>query len=186
MKILIACEYSGKLRDRLIDKGHDVMSCDLLPGEGKWTHYHFQGRVQEIISFAKWDMMIGHPPCTYTAVSGNRYYHDSPKRQEGIEFFKYLFEQPIPKICLEHPVSVVGSRYLKATQWIQPWQFGHPETKKTGLWLKGLPKLKPTKIVEGREQRIWYMSPSKTRSKDRSLTYDGIADAMVDQWGNLS
>lgn len=183
MKILIACEYSGKLRDRFIDKGHDVISCDLLEGEGKYLENHYRCDVKNILDRHRFDMMIGHPPCTYTAVSGNRYYHDSPKRQEGIDFFKYLFEQDIPRICLEHPVSVVGSKYKKASQWIQPWQFGHPETKKTGLWLKGLPKLFYTKIVEGREQRIWYMSPSETRSKDRSLTYDGIADAMVEQWG---
>jgi hypothetical protein len=141
--------------------------------------------VEDIINDTKWDMMIGHPPCTYTAVSGNRYYSTSPKRQEGIEFFKYLFEQDIPKIALEHPVSVVGSKYRRATQWIQPYQFGHGETKKTGLWLKGLPLLEPTDVVEGREQRIWLMSPSPTRSKERSKTYDGIADAIVDQWGNL-
>ncbi len=185
MKILIACEYSGKLRDRFIDQGHWCISCDILEGEGKHTAMHHRGNVQVILNTEKWDMMIGHPPCTTTCVSGNGTYADTPERLDGVSFFKYLWEQDIPKICLEHPVSVVSTMLCKPTQYIQPWQYGHGETKKTGLWLKGLPKLIPTNIVDGRKDRIHKMSPSPDRSKLRSETYDGIADAMADQWGEL-
>ena len=185
MKILIACEYIGKLRDRFIDQGHEVWSCDLLEGEGKHIDRHIVDDYRSILKWFKPDMLCGIPPCTFICVSGNSHYANTQKRLDGIAFFKEMWEQDIPKICLENPVSVVSTKVAKATQWVQPWQYGHGETKKTGLWLKGLPKLKPTNIVEGRSNRIHFMSPSPLRSKKRSETYDGIADAMVNQWTNL-
>ena len=185
MKILVACENSGKIRDRFINQGHEVLSCDLLEGEGRHINKHIVGDYRPILKSFKPDMLIGHPPCLTVCVSGNSTYANTQKRLDGIAFFKEMWEQDVPMICLENPVSVVSTQVTKATQYIQPWMFGHGETKKTGLWLKGLPKLKPTNIVDGRDNRIHFMSPSPLRSKMRSETYDGIADAIVNQWGVL-
>lgn len=156
------------------------MSCDLLPTESPGPHY--QGDVRDVLGDG-WDLMVAHPPCTYLAVSGNRWYAGTPQRAEAQDFVIQLMEAPIRRIAVENPVGVL-SRIAKP-QYIQPWQFGHGETKKTGLWLKGLPPLVPTHVVDGREQRVWRMAPSPTRSMDRSRTYPGIAAAMADQWGSL-
>lgn len=181
MKILIACEFSGIVRDAFIKKGHEAWSCDLLPTERPGPHY--KQDVLEIINCG-WDMMIAHPPCTHLAVSGARWFKDKQKEQkEAIEFFMNLINASIDKICVENPISIMSTKYRKPDQIIQPWQYGHGETKSTCLWLKGLPKLKPTNIVEGREQKIWKLPPSKDRWKLRSITYQGIADAMAEQWG---
>jgi len=183
MKVLIACEFSGIVRDAFIARGHDAMSCDLLPTESPGPHY--QGDVLDILEDG-WDMMIAHPPCTHLAVSGARWFKDKQKeQQEAIDFFMNLINAPVPMICVENPVSIMSTKYRKPDQIIQPWQFGHGETKATCLWLKSLPKLIPTKFVDGRENRIHRMAPSPNRSKDRSLTYQGIANAMADQWGVL-
>jgi len=183
LKVLVACEYSGTVRDAFTALGHDAMSCDLLPSErpGK----HFQGDVREILGDG-WDLMICHPPCTHLAVSGSRWFHLKQKEQaEALEFVRLLLDAPIPHIALENPISIISSRIRKPDQIIQPWQFGHGETKSTCLWLKGLPKLVATDIVEGREQRIWKMPPSPDRWKERSRTYQGIADAMAKQWADF-
>jgi len=157
------------------------MSCDLLPSETPGMHS--QGDVLEILDEG-WDLMIAHPPCTHLAVSGARWFKDKQtEQQEAIEFFMSLVNAPIDKIAIENPISIMSSRYRKPDQIIQPWQFGHGETKATCLWLKNLPKLVPTNIVEGREQRVHKMPPSPDRWKERSRTYQGIADAMAEQWG---
>lgn len=180
MKVLVACEYSGVVRDAFIAAGHDAMSCDLLPAEKPGPHY--QGDVMDIIN-DDWDMMIAHPPCTHLAVSGARWFKDKQKEQaEALEFVKMLLDAPIPRIALENPVSIISTRIRKPDQIIQPWQFGHGETKATCLWLKGLPLLEPTDVVDGREARIHKMPPGPDRWKERSRTYQGIADAMAQQW----
>jgi len=180
MKILIACEFSGVVRDAFIRVGHNAISCDLLPSDTVSSHY--QGNVLDIIN-DNWDMMIAHPPCTHLAVSGARWFKEKRKEQEeALEFVRQLLNAPINKICLENPVSIISTRIRKPDQIIQPWMFGHGETKKTCLWLKNLPLLKPTNIVEGRENRIHKMPPSKDRGKLRSITYTGIANAMAEQW----
>jgi site-specific DNA-cytosine methylase len=182
-KILIACEYSGRVRDAFTAQGWDATSCDLLPTEMPGKHY--QGDIQDIID-QDWDMMIAHPPCTHLAVSGARWFKDKiVEQQEALEFVKMLLDAPIPKIALENPISIISSKIRKPTQIIQPWQFGHGETKATCLWLKGLPPLTPTNIVEGREAIVHKMSPGPDRWKNRSRTYLGIADAMACQWGKL-
>jgi len=183
MKILIACEYSGAVRDAFLELGHDAISCDLLPTDKPGPHY--QGDVFDL-DLKSFDLMIAHPPCTHLAVSGAR--HFAAKRADGrqqhaIEFFTRLANAPIPRIAIENPVCVMSSVWRKPDQTIQPWQFGHGETKATCLWLKGLPKLQPTNIVDGREQRIHKMPPSADRWKLRSATYSGIAQAMAEQWG---
>jgi hypothetical protein len=183
MKVLIACEYSGAVRDAFIGAGHQAMSCDLLPTDVPGPHY--QGDVMDVISDG-WDLMIAHPPCTHLAVSGARWFKDKQVEQkEALEFVKLLLNSPIPKIALENPISIISSRIRKPDQIIQPWQFGHGETKATCLWLKNLPLLIPTNIVEGREARVHKMPPSPTRWKERSKTYEGIAKAMAQQWGSL-
>ncbi len=182
MKILVACEFSGVLRDAFANRGHDVWSCDLLPSDKPGKHY--QCDIRDVIT-SDWDLMIAHPPCTYLAVSGARWFKNrQPEQIIALEFVKMLLDAPIKKIALENPVSVISTKIRKPDQIIQPWQFGHGETKATCLWLKGLPKLKPTNIVKGRESRIHKMAPSKDRGKLRSITYIGIASAMADQWGN--
>jgi site-specific DNA-cytosine methylase len=184
MKILIACEFSGVVRRAFRDKGHDAWSCDLLPSEDN-SHYHYQDDVMSKLSYAKWDMMIAFPPCTHLAVSGARYFKEKLKdgrQQEAINFFMKLVNANIPKIAIENPIGIMSTHYRKPDQIIQPWQFGHGETKATCLWLKGLPKLVPTNIVDGREARVHKMPPSKNRWKGRSRTYVGIAEAMADQW----
>jgi hypothetical protein len=185
MRVLIACEYSGRVRDAFIERGHQAMSCDLLPTEYPGPHY--QGDVMDIIG-DDWDLMISHPPCTHLAVSGAR--HFSAKKASGVQdealdFVRALLDADIPKIALENPVSIISSRIRKPDQIIQPWQFGHGETKATCLWLKGLPLLNATNIVQGREPRVHRMGPSPDRWKERSRTYLGIAQAMADQWGKL-
>ena len=183
MKILIACEYSGIVREAFAKKGHDVMSCDLLPAEIPGNHY--RGDIRDVM-YDGWDMMIGFPPCTDLAVSGARWFKEKRadgRQQASIEFFMMLANAPIEKIALENPVGIMSTQYRKPDQIIQPWMFGHGETKATCLWLKNLPKLEPTNIVEGREQRIWKMAPSETRWKERSRTFTGIAEAMSTQWG---
>lgn len=184
MRVLVACEYSGVVRDAFAAAGHDAMSCDLLPTErpdGK----HYTGSVLDILDKG-WDLMIAHPPCTHLAVSGARWFKGKQVEQaEALNFVRFLMAAPIPRICIENPVSIISSRIRKPDQIIQPWQFGHGETKATCLWLKNLPPLVPTDIVSGRDNRIWKMPPSKDRGKLRSRTYYGIAQAMARQWGAL-
>lgn len=183
MRVLVACEYSGTVRDAFIALGHEAMSCVLLPTDRPGPHY--QGDVRDIIDQG-WDLMIAHPPCTHLAVSGARWFKDKKKEQaEALVFVEELLNAPIPMIALENPVSIISSKIRKPDQIIQPWQFGHGETKATCLWLKGLPKLQPTKIVEGREAKVHMMPPSPDRWKLRSKTYQGIADAMANQWGTI-
>lgn len=183
MRVLVACEYSGAVRDAFISRGHDAMSCDLLPTDAPGPHY--QGDVRDIINNG-WDLMVAHPPCTHLAVSGARWFKDKQEEQaEAIAFVRLLLEAPIPRIALENPISIISSRIRKPDQIIQPWQFGHGETKATCLWLKSLPKLVPTNIVEGREARVHKMPPGPDRWKERSKTYAGIAAAMAAQWGQV-
>jgi hypothetical protein len=183
MKVLIACEYSGAVRDAFLARGHEAMSCDLLPTEKPGPHY--QGPVQNILGDG-WDLLIAHPPCTHLAVSGARWFkHKQDEQAEALAFVRLLLNAPIPRIALENPISIISSRFRKPDQIIQPWQYGHGETKATCLWLKGLPPLTPTNIVDGREARIHKMSPGPDRWKERSRTYQGIADAMASQWGRL-
>lgn len=182
MRILIACEFSGVVRRAFRNKGHDAYSCDLLDSEDN-SPYHIRCDVLSIIDDG-WDMMIAHPPCTHLAVSGARWFKDKVEEQrEAVNFFYAFVLNKIEKVCIENPVGIMSSIYRKPDQIIQPWQFGHGETKATCLWLKGLPKLVPTNIVEGREARIHKMPPSKDRWKERSRTYEGIANAMANQWG---
>lgn len=195
MRVLVACEYSGTVRDAFIRAGHFAMSCDLLPTDAPGPHW--QGDIAEILS-AGWDLMIAHPPCTYLARSGMRWLKDQPPLKSGkpvgaerrallaeaLAFFEKLMNAPIPRKCIENPRSFLIP--WPATQYIQPWQFGHGETKETGLWLDGLPLLVSTNVVEGRAHRIHELPPSDNRWKLRSATYQGIADAMADQWGNLT
>lgn len=183
LKVLVACEYSGVVRDAFIKAGHDAMSCDLLPTDVDGPHY--QGNVLDILGNG-WNMMIAHPPCTHLAVSGARWFKDKQvEQQEALEFVRALLAAPIKYIALENPVSIISSRIRKPDQIIQPWQFGHGETKATCLWLKNLPQLVPTDVVSGREARVHKMPPSADRWKLRSKTYQGIADAMAQQWGGL-
>jgi hypothetical protein len=161
------------------------MSCDLLPSEVPGLHY--QGDVVDILD-CDWDLMVCHPPCTHLAVSGARHFkskRESGVQQKALDFVRLLLNASVPRIALENPVSIISSEIRKPDQIIQPWQFGHGETKATCLWLKGLPLLKPTNIVEGREARVHRMAPSPNRWKERSRTYQGIAEAMADQWGAL-
>lgn len=182
MRVLVACEYSGRVRDAFIKRGHEAVSCDLLPTESEGPHY--QGDVFDIIGDG-WDLMVCHPPCTHLAVSGSRWFKAKATEQEqALLFVRNLLEAPIPRIALENPVSIISSRIGKPSQVIHPWQFGHGETKATCLWLKNLPPLIPTNIVDGREARIHKMPPSPDRWKERSRTYLGIAEAMAEQWGD--
>jgi site-specific DNA-cytosine methylase len=185
MKILVACEYSGRVREAFRKLGHDAWSCDLLPSDDN-SPYHIQGDVLELLDKG-WDMMIAHPPCTHLAVSGARWFKDKQQEQvEALEFVRTLLNAPIPKIALENPVSIISTKIRKPNQIIQPWQFGHGETKATCLWLKNLPELQPTNIVEGREQNIWRkkgVPKGMPLWKWRSLTFQGIANAMAEQWG---
>lgn len=204
MKVLIACEFSGAVRDAFIGGGHDAMSCDLLPNETPGPHY--QGSVMDILDDG-WDLMIAHPPCTYLTLTGNKWFKPEfaerfptrhKDREDAIEFFMALANAPIPKIAIENPIGVMSSRYCKPSQIIQPWQYGHETTKATCLWLKGLPNLVPTNIVSkgevvisksGNRMSRWYYETSKLplkggiRAKARSVTFQGIADAMATQWG---
>lgn len=183
MRVLIACEYSGRVRDAFIERGHDAVSCDLLESEVPGPHY--QGNIRDILRDG-WDLMIAHPPCTHLAVSGARHFEEKRKsgvQQEALDFVRLLLDAPIDKIALENPVSIISTQIRKPDQIIQPWMFGHGETKATCLWLKGLPLLVATDVVEGREDKVHKMPPSPDRWKNRSRTYLGIANAMAAQWG---
>lgn len=190
LKVLVACEFSGKVREAFRKLGHDAWSNDLLPADDG-SEFHIQDDCMEAIKSRQWDLIIMHPPCTALAVSGNRWYGKGmPKHNERLESIKWTLDLwELAKsharigVAMENPVGVLP---MKPTQYIQPWQFGHGETKKTGLWLHNLPPLKPTNIVEGREQRIWRLPPSADRWKIRSETFQGIADAFADQWGALN
>ncbi len=182
MKVLIACEYSGAVRDAFLARGHDAMSCDLLPTDVPGPHY--QGDVRDVLT-GDWDLMIAHPPCTDLSVSGNRWRPE--KIADGrvgaaLDFVRLMMNAPIPRIAVENPVAIISSHIRPADQTIQPWQHGHGEQKATCLWLKNLPLLTPTDVVPGREQRIWKLGPSAERWKLRSETFPGIAAAMADQW----
>jgi site-specific DNA-cytosine methylase len=185
--VLVACEYSGVVREAFAARGHDAWSNDVLPSEQPGNH--IQGDCNEAIASREWDLIVMHPPCTALAVSGNRWYGEgmprNDERRAAIEWTVNLWNtarKMTPRVCMENPVGVLP---VKASQYVQPWQFGHGETKKTGLWLHNLPPLVPTNVVEGRENRVWRMPPSPTRGLERSRTYLGIADAMADQWGGL-
>lgn len=184
MKVLIACEFSGIVRDAFIKKGHDAVSCDLLPSDRPGPHRQID--VVKILK-EKWDLMIAHPPCTFLTVAANKHMLNNPRRWiqkvDALMFVKHLMDCDIPKIAIENPKGAISSHIRKPDQIIQPWQFGHGETKETHLWLKGLPKLKPTNIVEGRADKCFRQAPGDDRWKIRSLTYQGIANAMAEQWG---
>jgi hypothetical protein len=193
MRVLIACEFSGTVRDEFLKLGHDAWSCDLLPSETDGPHY--QGPVQEILD-KRWDLMIAHPPCTHLAVSGARWFKNKQREQtEALDFVRLLMAAPIPRIAIENPVSIISSHIRKPDQIIQPWQFGHEVTKTTCLWLKNLPPLVATKIVgegtrhvtkSGKSLPTWYnLPPSADRWKIRSTTFQGIAEAMAQQWSKL-
>lgn len=187
MRVLVACEYSGTVRDAFRARGFDAWSCDILPTEAD-TRWHIQGDALEAIRDQHWDLLISHPPCTHLAVSGARHFAAKiadGRQQQALDFVRALLDAPVKHIALENPVSVISSKIRRPDQTIQPWQFGHGETKATCLWLKNLPRLKPTNIVEGREARIHRMPPGPDRWKERSRTYQGIADAMAAQWGSF-
>lgn len=181
-RVLVACEFSGIVRDAFIARGHDAMSCDLLQTERPGPH--LLGDVRRFLTPDRWDLMVAHPPCTHLAVSGARWFPKKQAEQEAaLEFVRMLMDAPIPRICIENPISIISSRIRKPDQIIQPWMFGHGETKATCLWLKGLPPLQPTQIVEGRQGRVHRELPGPDRWKNRSRTYLGIAAAMAEQWG---
>jgi hypothetical protein len=206
MKVLVACEYSGVVRDAFAKAGHDATSCDLLPSESPHGK-HFQGDVMKILA-QNWDLLIAHPPCTYLCVSGIHWNNKRPERaaqtEEALKFVEALLGANIPKICLENPIGVISTRIRKPNQIIQPYQYGHDASKQTCLWLKNLPPLQPTKFIEprivttpsGKKANRWAnqcdnyghdsLPPSADRWKIRSATYQGIADAMVEQWGGLA
>lgn len=193
MKVLVACEFSGVVSQAFRDVGHTAISCDLLENEQTGTQFHYQGDVRDILD-NHWDLMIAHPPCTHLAVSGARWFKDKQReQQEALEFVSLLMNADIPRICIENPVSIISSHIRKPDQIIQPWMFGHEATKTTCLWLKNLPPLFPTKIVDKGERHItksgkslpkWYnLPPSEDRGRLRSRTFEGIAKAMAEQWG---
>lgn len=180
MKILVACEFSGRVRDAFLAEGHDAWSCDILPTDVPGPH--IQADVATVLTQG-WDLMVAHPPCTHLAVSGAKHFYKKQLEQKlALDFVRLLLDAPIPKIALENPISVISTRIRKPDQIIQPWQFGHGETKATCLWLKNLPKLQPTDIVLGRSNKIHMMPGNKNQAKLRSLTYEGIAKAMAKQW----
>jgi hypothetical protein len=198
MKVLVACEYSGTVRDAFRARGHSAWSCDLLPTDADPT-WHIRDDVCHVLSKDPWwDLVIAHPPCTYLSNSGAKHLYAGMKKENGInherwrlmeeaaEFFRMFLSLPCP-VAVENPIMHGHAKQrvgMSQTQTIQPWQFGHGETKATCLWLKGLPPLQPTNIVEGREQRIWKLPPTEDRWKIRSATFPGIAEAMAEQWGS--
>jgi hypothetical protein len=195
MRVLVACEFSGVVRDAFLEHGHNAWSCDLLPTEKPGPHYQMD--VLEVLGNS-WDLMIAHPPCTYLSRAGWHWVNKpdqetpplkgKPRRRaaaEAAKFFRQLLDADIPRIAVENPRPICHVNLPPSTQAIQPWQFGHGEVKETHLWLKGLPPLSPTNVVDGREPRVWKASPSADRWKERSRTYEGIAMAMADQWGSL-
>lgn len=184
MKILVACEESQAVTIEMRRLGHEAYSCDIEPCSGGHPEWHLQVDALELLKM-KWDMILAFPPCTHLAVSGARYFEQKRKdgrQQAAIDFFMRFANADCPKIAIENPVGIMSSVWRKPDQIIQPWQFGHGETKKTCLWLKGIPLLVPTNIVDGREQRIWKMPPSEDRAKNRAKTFPGIARAMAEQW----
>ena len=188
MRVLVACEFSGVVRRAFRTLGHDAWSCDILPAEDG-SAFHLQKDILSVLgeTHRRWDMLIGFPPCTDLCVSGARWFKEKQKsgeQQKSIRFFLCLAFAYIERIALENPIGIMSRYYRKPDQIIQPWQFGHGETKATCLWLKNLPKLLPTKIVLGRENRTHRMPPSANRSRERSRTFEGIAAAMAEQWGN--
>jgi site-specific DNA-cytosine methylase len=185
MKILVACEESQVVAAAFRARGHEAFSCDIQETSGDHPEWHIQGDVLSILNM-DWDMIIAFPPCTHLASSGARWFSEKRKdgrQQEGIDFFMQFAKAKCPRIAIENPVGIMSSKYRKPDQIIQPWQFGHGETKATCLWLKGLPKLVPTNIVSGRTAYVHRLPPSADRAKLRSKTYQGIADAMAAQWG---
>ena len=189
MRVLVACEFSGVVREAFAARGHDAWSCDILPTEKPGNH--IQGDVLDILGDG-WDLMIAHPPCTHLAVSGAAWFYRKQKEQaEALEFVQKLLNAPIPRIALENPVSIISSRIRKPDQIVHPWQFGHPEKKTTCLWFKNLPKLTETNNVKAEmellpkniQERLHYLPPSENRARLRSKTFQGIADAMATQWG---
>jgi hypothetical protein len=185
MRVLVACEYSARVRDAFRRRGHDAWSCDLLECEAD-PQWHLQQPVEQVL-YDDWDLMVAHPPCTYLAVSGMWATQHGKRSQsltdDALDFVRLLMAAPIPRWCIENPVSVISSAIRKPDQIIQPWQYGHGETKATCLWLHNLPRLKPTNCVDGRDERVLLMPPSPDRWKERSRTYQGVAEAMADQWG---
>ena len=194
MKVLVACEYSGVVREAFAKKGHDAWSCDLLPTDQP-SDKHIQGDVLEVINKG-WDLIIAHPPCTHLSLSGAKYWAEKRadgRQQAAIKFVEDIWDADCPRICIENPVGALTkhSKLGKATQYIQPYEFGHAEQKRTGLWLKGLPKLKGTKFIDVKglpnkeRHRLHWLPPSKDRWKIRSTTFDGIAQAMCQQWNEV-
>jgi hypothetical protein len=186
-KVLIACEESQAVTIEFRKLGIEAFSCDIESCSGGYPDWHIKGDVSPLLS-ENWSMIIAFPPCTHITSSGARYFKLKKldgRQQQGIDFFLQFTKINCPKVAIENPIGIMSSIYRKPDQIIQPWQFGHPETKATCLWLKGLPKLQPTNIVEGREHRIWRIPPSKDRAKLRSKTYTGIAKAMAEQWAPL-
>lgn len=208
MKVLVACEESQRVCKAFRDMGHEAYSCDIVKCSGGHPEWHIQGDVLSVLNGASdyecyefyfttqngerhilpytWDLVIAFPPCTHLAVSGARYFEQKRKdgrQQQGIDFFMEFVKADCDKIAIENPIGIMSTHYRKPDQIIQPWMFGHGETKATCLWLKNLTKLEPTNIVDGREQRIWRMPPGPERAKERSKTYEGIAKAMAEQWG---
>lgn len=194
MRILVACEESQAVTIELRKLGHEAYSCDIEPCSGGHPEWHLQQDVVPLL-YKDWDMIIAFPPCTYLTVAGNRWfdvekYGEKAKnrwenRKKAMDFFMLFANSDCPKVAIENPVGIMSTHWRKPDQIIQPWQYGHGETKATCLWLKGLPKLKPTNIVNGREQRIWKMPPGKDRAKMRSKTFPGIAKAMASQWSGI-
>ena len=188
MRVLVACEYSARVRDAFRRRGHDAWSCDLLECEAD-PQWHLQQPVEQVL-YDDWDLMVAHPPCTYLAVSGMWATQHGKRSQsltdDALDFVRLLMAAPIPRWCIENPVSVISSAIRKPDQIIQPWQYGHGETKATCLWLHNLPRLKPTNCVDGRDERVLLMPPGPDRWKERSRTYIGVAEAMADQWGTVT
>lgn len=184
ISVLVACEFSGVVRDAFTAAGHFAMSCDLLPSETQGLHYQGDVRDEFKTGIEKYDLLIAHPPCTHLCVSGARWFKNKQREQEdALAFVQALLSAPVKHIALENPIGIISTRIRKPDQIIQPWQFGHGETKATCLWLKNLPLLVPTDIVAGREARVHRMPPGKNRWRERSRTYHGIAKAMAEQWG---
>jgi hypothetical protein len=187
MRVLVACEYSGRVREAFRARGHDAWSCDLLESEDG-SPFHIQGDALDAIGRG-WDLLIAHPPCTHLAISGARHFEAKRadgRQQEAIDFFLALAHAPIPRIAIENPVCIMSSIWREPDQTVQPWWFGHGETKATCLWLKGLPPLIPTRIVAGRHPRVHLMPPGPDRWKERSRTCPGVALAMAEQWSDYS
>ena len=187
-KVLVACEESQVVCIAFREAGHEAYSCDIVPCSGGHPEWHLEIDAREAMDKERWDLLIAHPPCTHLAVSGARWFPDkwlSGEQQKAYEFFMYFATTDIPRVCIENPVSIMSKRWRKPDQTIQPWMFGHGETKATCLWLKNLPELYPTQLGVGRSDRIHRMAPSMDRSRLRSQTYPGIAKAMATQWGPL-